>query len=152
MQLRYRGGQAKSLTACRGNDIQTLCCGSTGNFEICATQFDCDSGNRMCAILRVVPQGGGFRSSALSDCKPLIRVLLLSHPSYNYYDNLRDCLGMDQVCVRSRVHVLQSNIVVRINVSLPRQSHWPHGLRRGSWAARLLAGCNPAGVLDVCLL
>jgi hypothetical protein len=30
--------------------------GSNRRFEICATHFDCDSGNRMCAILRAAPQ------------------------------------------------------------------------------------------------
>jgi len=66
----------------------------------------------MCAILRVEPQYGGFRNSAPSDCKPVICVLLLLHPSYNYNDNLRDSLRMYKVCIRSRFRVLQSNIVL----------------------------------------
>jgi hypothetical protein len=65
----------------------------------------------VCDILLAAPQYDGFTNSDPSDCKLLICVLLLSHPSYNYNDNLRDCLGMDQVCIRSRVRVLQSNIV-----------------------------------------
>jgi len=66
----------------------------------------------MCAIFRVAPQYGWFRNSAPSDCKPVLCVLLLLHPSYNYNDNLRDCLGMNKVCIRSRVRVPQSNIVL----------------------------------------
>ena len=67
---------------------------------------------------------------------------------------MQDCMGMDQVFIISRTRVLQSNIVLWINVSLPRPSQWLHAVRHESSAACLLGlrVVIPLGVMDVCVL